>query len=542
MKIALIMPPQMTYEKGFNPVKCSYAGLGIVHIASYLQNSGYDVQIVDLSGCDLSHEEDIRKISSFDVYGIGMYTESALSVDILCKTIRKNNPDAKMIIGGHHATNEWKSILAEYPYTYAVVIGDGEIPMKRLVDGIAAGSYNRDFAGVAYKTQAGEYINHGKYINRDLRDVELNLKWLKKVYVCFPLLEYARRLFPQHSVLLAKYLERNLYREGCQSAGIITSRGCNVKCSFCTFEISMGFNKHRMEYVSDMFEWYARNGISNLIFYDSTFLADLQHIEEMCKLMICSKYNFKWTAQTQVHHEDKSIIKLMAQAGLVQMNLGLESGSPTIIHEMNKRFDIDEFPEVVEAYQQAGVGVCANLIIGSPGENDQTIRETCRLFYHVDTDVIGEVQDLKLYPGSKWCRKSVREGFVSKEWSWKERGIPQFIFHDEMEIERWRITMEAHLRYAAVFNNIAKKIDNIVMLGFPEQINTALLVEALEFAFPGCSVNVSLKPACANLVLYFSPQFPRAEKMNFTEKDLIVWCSLEEKVFKLEIAQVGSFR
>lgn len=536
LKILLVMPPRITAERGFDPIKCSYAGLGLVHIASYLHKSGYEVEVIDLSSCNFFDETDIQKIRGFDVYGIGMYSESALSVEILCVEILKTNPNAKIIIGGHHITSEWKSVLSDHPFIYAAVMGDGEIPMKMLVDSIAEGSYKREFPGISYISQTGEYCNQGTYINHDLSEVEIDFKWLRKEYTCFSLLEYAQRLFPQHPVLLEKYLRRNLYHEDCIAAGIITSRGCNVRCSFCTFELSTGFTRHRIEYVSDLFEWCASNEIFNLIFYDSTFLSDFNHVEEMCKVMIRNKYNFKWTAQTQVHHKDKSIIKLMAEAGLVQMNLGLESGSPDVIRSMNKKFDIQEFPEIVESYQNAGVGVCANLIIGSPSEDTRTIKETCKVFYHVDTEVIGEVQDLKLYPGSRWYRKAINDGLISSEWNWKEKGIPRFVFHDEKEVERWRIIMEVHIRYASVFNKIKRNINNVAMVGFPDHIDTSFLIEAIHFAFPGCSVDGSLKPNCSNLVLCFRKESPKAAELKLKEDDELVWCSIEENAFKLEIS------
>ena len=297
--------------------------------------------------------------------------------------------------------------------------------------------------------------------------------------------------------------------------------------------MSGGYQKHRMEYVVDLLDWYASQGISNLVFYDSTFLADIGRVEEICQAMIRNGYNFKWTAQTHVRHKDNSIIKLMAEAGLVQMNLGLESGSPAILRDMNKGLDVDEFPIVAKAYREAGVGVCANLIIGSPDEDNETIRETCRLFYRVDAEAIGEIQDLRLYPGSRWYSSAIERGRLSKEWDWKENGVPRFIFHCESEIAHWRIMMEAHLRYATVFNEIQKPIDTIALLGFPDDADTSLLLEALEFSFPGCPISKTLVLGKANLVIAFDSDCPKFAHY-VSQKDRLVWCSQEGDAFKLK--------
>ena len=226
------MPPSVTSRHGYIPVTCSYAGLGLVHVAGYLFKSGYDAKILDFSNWNPCNQSDVSNIDGFDVYGIAMYTESGLGVDILVKRIRETNPSARIIIGGHHATHNWGSVLAEYPYLYAVIVGHGEIPMKHLVDSIADGSCSRDYPGVAYKAPSGDFIFHGQYVNRSLDEIELDFEWLKVEHVCFPLLEYARRLFPQHPKLFRKYLDRNRYREGCRAAGIMTSRGCRGRMLF----------------------------------------------------------------------------------------------------------------------------------------------------------------------------------------------------------------------------------------------------------------------------------------------------------------------
>ena len=535
LKIALIMPPNITATHGFSSVKCSYAGLGLVYLASFLHKHGYEAQILDLSDCNFAMNSSLLNVGGFDVYGIAMYSESVLAVDILSSAIFKANPGAKIIVGGHHATHEWKSVLTEFPFIYAVVLGDGEVPMLNLIQSIAIQSFDRDSPGVAYKNEAGDHISHGLSVNKDLRVVELDLEWLNKDHICFPMIEYAKRLFPQHPKILEQYLRRNQYYPGCQAAGIITSRGCIGRCSFCTFEISKGYYKHSPKYVLDLLEWYAVNDISNLIFYDSTFLADLSHTETICRAIIENKYGFKWTAQTQVHHRDLSIIKLMAEAGLVQMNLGLESGSPAVLRDMNKYVNLNGFSEVINIYQRFDIGVCANLILGSPGENDHTIRETCQIFYRVSPDAMGEIQNLKLYPGSRWYVRALEEKRISNKWDWKSEGIPRFVFHDRTKIEKWQIILEAHSRYAAVFRKVASPIDNVMLCGFPENADIGLLVEAIGYAFPGVSIGITLLPGCANLIIRFGKGCFESMEFEPGYHDRQMSCHIEDDAFKLEL-------
>lgn len=540
MKIVLIMPPIIDPERGFVPVTCTYAGWGIIQVAGYLIKHGYDTRVVDLSGCSLAGDLCDMGIEGYDIYGISMYSEAALSTHVLCSRIREASPAAKIIIGGHHATSEWESVLAENPYVHAVVVGDGEVPMMNLVECIQTCSYDRNHDGVAYISESGKYIYQGHYVNKDLQKVELDIDWLKKEYVCFPLANYARRLFPHQPPLLKRYLERNLYHYDCQAAGILTSRGCPAKCSFCTFEISDGYYQHRLEYVLDLLEWFSGKGIYNLIFYDSSFLSDLNHVEDLCREMIRNNFSFKWTAQSQVHHKETSIIKLMAEAGLVQMNLGLESGSPTIIREMNKKFDLNSFPKVVEAYMNADVGISANIIIGSPSESDQTVRDTCRVFYQVKSEAIGVPRDLKLYPGSKWYFQAINDGMLVKDWDWKSRGVPRFIFHGSHDVQRWLIMIEAHLRCASILEKIARPISNIAMIGFPRGVDTSLLLEALGFAFPGCPVGADLMPGGDNLIIFFSTGHSPLGDLKPRRHDQFVLCNLDNDAFRLEIFNQGA--
>lgn len=513
-----------------------------MQIAGYLWKQGFESQIYDLSNHDPQNGLLEAAFSDADVVGIAMHTDCTLGADLLCRKIPAINPAAKIIIGGHHATHCWRQVLEDCPNVYAVVVGEGEVPMANLVTGISDRSYNRNHIGVAYRDASGKFVHNRRAVNRDLRDVELDLSQLRKECFCFPLVQYARRLFPQRPRLLKEYLQRNRYHKGCMCAGVLTTRGCPTKCAFCTFEMAKGFYKHRIDYVLSILEWCYSKGIRNLIFYESTFLADPEHVEDLCHAMINHGLNFRWTTQTQVHHEDLAIIDLMAEAGLVQMNIGLESGSPKIIKDMNKKFMIEEFPRVVEAYHRAGVGVSANMIIGSPNESDVTVKESCGVFYQVDPDVVGETQDLRLYPGSVWYKEAVREGRLSSEWDWNRKGIPRFIFHDQRQVKHWQIVMAAHLRYAKAFHKVRKPVKSIQLVNFPSELDHSVLLDAIHFAFPDMPIFHYEISDGNGLILYFSETMPVLAGRTFFNNSQFIWCRLNGRAFELLKIDLGSQR
>jgi p-methyltransferase len=66
----------------------------------------------------------------------------------------------------------------------------------------------------------------------------------------------------------------------------------------------------------------------------------------------------------------------MAESGCKGVFLGIESGSPTILKNMNKAATIEKYAQGIEWLRLYNILTFGSFIVGFPGETDQTVRET----------------------------------------------------------------------------------------------------------------------------------------------------------------------
>ena len=59
-----------------------------------------------------------------------------------------------------------------------------------------------------------------------------------------------------------------------------------------------------------------------------------------------------------------------------QFSFGIESGSPTMLKVMEKKISLEQNINALKYAYQAGLGTVVQLVIGMPGETDETIEET----------------------------------------------------------------------------------------------------------------------------------------------------------------------
>jgi p-methyltransferase len=116
--------------------------------------------------------------------------------------------------------------------------------------------------------------------------------------------------------------------------------------------------------------------IKNLVFIDDTFNVPLPRFKEICRLMIEKNYQFNWFSYFRCSNSDEEAIELLAKSGCKGVFLGIESGSPTILKNMNKAATPENYVRGMELLHQYGVLTFASFITGFPGETEETFRQS----------------------------------------------------------------------------------------------------------------------------------------------------------------------
>jgi len=156
-----------------------------------------------------------------------------------------------------------------------------------------------------------------------------------------------------------------------------TARGCPFDCAFCSFptmEGQLGYS--RVEVIEKEMKQLSEAGVRYIIFIDDSFNVPRSRFKEILRMMISHKFNFKWVSYFRCSHVDGETFDLMQQSGCCGVFLGIESGDQGMLDRMNKRADIEQYRSGIRNLHERGIFTFISLIVGFPGETEQSIRKT----------------------------------------------------------------------------------------------------------------------------------------------------------------------
>ena len=121
------------------------------------------------------------------------------------------------------------------------------------------------------------------------------------------------------------------------------------------------------------------------------------------RLQTEDKY-FEWialaTPNRQLQPQDLALLK---ECGLQTLNLGIESGSDTVMRLMRKGFNREQAELGLQRIFEAGINTQLNIIVGFPGETDELFEETLEFLENNKHRICGftSVNSCVLLPGSE---------------------------------------------------------------------------------------------------------------------------------------------
>ena len=358
-------------------------------IAAVLRKEGFSLKIIDNYAVNLSYTKCLKAITSESpeyllLTGyLGGYSYKFLKK--FSKDVKSYSPKTTIIMGGPMATTIPELILAKTDVDI-VVIGEGEKTIVDLLHALEKKKELKYVDGICCKNTKGNIVftkNRERIKNLDSIP--------RPAYELFPIENYV------------KYLN-----ETGRCWELCTSRGCYGTCSFCkrVFGQKLAFMSPE-KVVDEMCYIYNTYGIDRFNFVDDNFLLNDKYIETFCNALKNCAIRFKWRFQGRPDKINGKLAKLMKSVGLFGVSLGLESGSPKILAEMNKKLDIERVEKNVREVLKEGIIVHASFIVGMPSENEKTIGKTISYIKRIGLQNLN-VGILTPFPGTEvyaWAKK-----------------------------------------------------------------------------------------------------------------------------------------
>ncbi len=358
---------------------------GLACIASSLQDAGFSVEIFDALATskyrklqipeEMAHlDEYYRKedlspfalFSSFKHFGYGfesigkaaamsgawlvgissLFTPYAGYALRSAEAVKAFNPACKTVLGGHHPTALPEIVMENRAVDY-IIRGEGEISMPLLAGAVKSGKSIESIPGIVFREKDG-----GIKINEPA--VIQNLEKLP---------------FPATGLL-----EHSFYRRsGTASAVISASRGCPMKCSYCSVGASsfMKYRRRSIDSVLGELEKIINENKAGFIdFEDENLSLDKKWFMTLLD-EIKTKFGKSGTELRAMNglfpsSLDEEMVRLMKEAGFKTLNLSLGSFSSAQLVRFGRPDVRDAFDRALLYAEKYGLDAVGYIIAGAP--------------------------------------------------------------------------------------------------------------------------------------------------------------------------------
>ncbi len=166
---------------------------------------------------------------------------------------------------------------------------------------------------------------------------------------------------------------------------VATTRGCPFGCSFCAY----GKTKLRYRSVDSVIKEISylkeRFRIRSFLFFDDTISMKQGRTRELAeKITEAGLSAIDWVCCTRANLVDFETLKLMKQAGMKEIAIGIETGSPLILKKTKKGVSLDDIRQAAKWCRELNIMFYALVIIGLPGETKKTVNESIKFIKEID--------------------------------------------------------------------------------------------------------------------------------------------------------------
>lgn len=499
MRIVLINPPiDSVIENGnANPVTqylfYNSAPLGILYIASMLEQRGHIVSVIDAAAEQLNVEKTAQRVVDFqaDIVGIGSFTVTFETTKKLGFRIKELLPDVPIVLGSYHVTLVPEEAMSSECFDVGV-LGEGEFTMCEVVAHYEGDGDLEDIKGICYRVDDTE-SEKGWRLHKTLPRPKF------KDLDALPL--PARHLLPP-----------NIYRpipvddHAFPKFAMVTSRGCPHACAFCQ-KSKTGYRSHSPQYIVDEMEHLVRDfGVRDIAFVDSLFCANKKRVHAICDEIIRRDLHKKvsWTCSSRVEVVDKKLLQKMKNAGCWRTRFGIESGHDDVLDFISKGITQKKIKEAITAADEVGLRPKAFFMVGHMPDTKERILETINFAKSIPLHDV-TVQINTLLPETPQLEIWKREGYkwgrvVNKTNDEKSFWEPTFVpwgleAEDIIELHRrfYRefyfrpITLKRHAQSINTWRDLFKYVEATALFSFlffnQERVSVSMLKRAIRDRF-----------------------------------------------------------
>lgn len=346
---------------------------GTLLLATKLLRAGFHAEVLRFA--QITHktqnysafiEEITERILEFSPRCVSFYTLWP-SYHIMLRIafeVKNRSPETTIIMGGPQASATAKATMDAMPFIDYICTGEGETTIVPLLSAILRKDHSISSIPGLYRREHGIVV----FQNSDIPLCDLNTlpHWDPQLYRCYDPAS-------ESNIGSATYF-----------MPIDAGRGCPFNCSFCctSYFWKRTYRLKSPERIVDDIVYHQKTfGINSFWFSHDAFTTNNSLVSQVCDSILEKKLKIQWRCTARIDHITEDLIIKMKQAGLTQIELGIESGSARMQKIIHKNLNLQRARKMIDFLLKQKIRVTLFFMYGFPEETEQDLSETLELLF-----------------------------------------------------------------------------------------------------------------------------------------------------------------
>ena len=321
---------------------------------------------------------------------------------------------ATTVAVGTHVSAVPQNTMEKIPELDYVIRHEPEMAFKDIIEAATGQRTGAEILGVALRTDAGDIeTTADRPLLKDLDDLPIP---------------------KQHLLPLDRYSMPFL---GKRYTWLLTNRGCPYSCTYCFEGVVWGKSVRfrSAESICNELEYLAKHDVHNILFLSDLFTLYKKKVFALCDMIIERGIKVRWTCNSRVDTLDEEMARRMKEAGCWLIAFGIESGSQKVLDNVNKDAKVEQARTTIEMCNRLGIKTWGYFIMGLPGENAQTVRETIDFAKGIPLD-IALFHVAMPYAGTEFYFQAVANGWLNtSEWTHFDMNDSSVVSYEDFSAE-----------------------------------------------------------------------------------------------------------
>lgn len=414
MNILFIQSHNTTFKKSMRGEGFCVFPWGIATVVRCLEDDGHAVSIIDAWAENLTVFEVMERARKiiYDVVCISGFTSSTYSTVVHLAEKLKEYSQVPIVVGGLLANAHYELLLAKKTVDVCV-IGEGEITTVELFRHF---NMLETVKGIAYRVKDTIVRNESRLLIRDLDSLPMPHfdTWNMEVYTKGRTFVHDAKTRYEEYPISKKYPLSMLT----PNIALFSGRGCPYRCAYCSRSYDTVRFKSTDRIIYEIRYLKEAYNIKMFHFVDELLVVNKKRIKDFCEMI--KRENVLWDCQARVNTVDYNIMKMMRDANCISIGFGVESGSNRMLTAMKKETTRKQSIRALKDATKVGLHLKLQFMTGYPGETEETLRDTARIFKEVNIPP-RRMSWCTPLPGSELYRNACAAGLIHNEEAFLEK-------------------------------------------------------------------------------------------------------------------------